>query len=283
MSKGKNLVSFKKLVLLLSVVIILSGCTVRVAYNYMDWYLAWKVDDFVELTDEQDILFEKAVEDFKNWHKTRELPKYKALLTKLETAVENKNSAELASIMQSSSQIWKTSAEHVAPNLIMLINSLSPEQKQELISNIAKQQQEAHKEWQEEQNVSEEQQITQSIENMEERLGPLSDEQQRRFRDNWLNLTSTMQLRIESRITWLDKFKQALLNQEGVDQLALFNLFTDISSYRTEEHIAISEANQVKYRTFITQELSNLSDNQQQKVLKTIREYIADVNYLINS
>ena len=273
----------KKLLVLLSVIILLSGCTVRVAYNYMDWYLAWKVDDFVELNDEQEILFEKAIDDFKTWHKNTELPKYQALLTKLESAVKNKNATELSGIMQSSSEIWKTSAEHIAPSLIMLINSLSPEQKQELISNIAKQQQEAHEQWLEDAKLTQEQQINLSIENMEERLGSLSDEQKVRFRENWLNMGSTMELRIESRLLWLDNFKQAVLHHDNIDQVALFNLFTDINSYRSEEHIALSESNKLKYRAFITQELANLTDAQQQKVLATIREYIADVTYLINS
>lgn len=283
MSKGNELVLVKKLILLLSLVLIISGCTVRVAYNYMDWYLAWKVDDFVELNDEQEVLFDKAIDDFKRWHKSTELPKYKVMLEKLELAVEQKQSSDLAELMQSSSQIWKRSAEYIAPSLIILIESLTPDQKQQLIDNIAKQQSETHTEWQKEKTQSQEEQIAQALENMEERLGELSSEQQQRFRNNWLNMTSTMEMRIKSRQVWLAKFKQAILQPESVDQITLFNLFTDISSSRSANHMAVSNANQTKYREFIAKELTYLTEPQKQKVLATIRDYIADVTYLINS
>ncbi|WP_127470500.1 DUF6279 family lipoprotein [Thiomicrorhabdus aquaedulcis] len=67
---------WQKWLLLTVLVTLMSGCTVKLVYNQLDWLTAWYLDDFVRLTPEQTQLFESRLTRFLEWHRQQALPHY---------------------------------------------------------------------------------------------------------------------------------------------------------------------------------------------------------------
>lgn len=271
----------KKLIILLLVMTFLSGCTLRTAYNYLDWYLAWQVGDYVELTDEQEQQFDRAVEEFISWHRQRELPRYRDMLTELKMAVEQQDPDKLKATLSAARTLWLDSAQQIAPNAILLLNKLSTEQRQQLVQNIRSKQQEDHDKWRERELRSVDKKQQESVDRLVETLGDITQQQRQDLLANFDSYTSTTEMRIASRELWLKKFETALLAQKNIDQLTLFSLFTDISSYRSEQYMATSTANMQKNLGFLAKQLPGLTAKQQEHVLDNIDDYLADLDYLI--
>lgn len=270
-----------RLVIVLIVILFISGCTVRTAYNYLDWYLAWQVDDYVELTDEQEQQFDRVVDEFIVWHRQQELPRYRDMLADLKGAIEQQNPEKLKLTLTAARTLWLDSAQQIAPNAILLLNKLTPKQRQELVNNIRGKQQEAHDKWRKRELRSVEKKREESIEQLVDTLGDITEQQKQDLLANFDSYTSTTEMRIASRKLWLEKFEQALLAQQNIDQLTLFSLFTDISSYRSEKYLAASAENMQNNLEFLTRQLPTLTAAQQEHVLDNIQDYLEDLDYLI--
>lgn len=60
---------------------LLSGCSfLSLSYNYADWILFWKIDQYFDLTAEQRTALEPHISEFHQWHREHELPLYKEFL-----------------------------------------------------------------------------------------------------------------------------------------------------------------------------------------------------------
>lgn len=268
-------------IILLFVITLLSGCTFRTIYNYLDWYLAWQVDNYVELTDEQEQQFDRLVAEFIAWHRQQELPRYRNRLAMLKRAVEQQDAEQLKRILTAARTIWLDSAQQLAPAAILLLNKLSMQQRRQLVNNIREKQVEDHEKWRKRESRSVEKKREQRIEQFADVLGEVTEQQKQDLLANFNAHTSTTKMRIASRELWLQKFEQALLAQQNIDQLTLFSLFTDVSSYRSEAYIVASAENMQKTLAFLTHQLPNLTANQQTYVLDNIQDYLDDLDYLM--
>tara|TARA_A100001037_G_C15103723_1_gene615286 strand:- start:256 stop:1104 length:849 start_codon:yes stop_codon:yes gene_type:complete len=59
----------------------LAGCSVKYAYNNLDRFVLWGVNDYVHLSAAQKSYFHSAFDDFHLWHRHSQLPLYADLLT----------------------------------------------------------------------------------------------------------------------------------------------------------------------------------------------------------
>lgn len=275
------MLNVKKIVLIVVAISTLSACTMRTAYNYLDWYLAWQIDDYVELTSEQEVLFDRAVNNFIDWHRAQELPKYRSMLTELKKSVEQQDVGSLEQVFNNTDRIWLDSAQEVAPNIILLLEKLSMEQRQTLVKNIKAKQQEDHEKWREQAQRSAEERVAEKLEELTETLGELTAKQKEAYLITLDAYANTREMRIESRAVWMNKFETALTAKQSVDQIALYELFTDMSSYRSEKHISTSQANGEIYLAFLTKNLPSLTAKQQKHIIGNIEEYLDDLDYLI--
>ena len=65
----------------------LTGCSAnRLLYNQADTFIRWAADDYVDLTREQQVVFDQRLDDFLLWHRNEELPRYREfIITSLAT------------------------------------------------------------------------------------------------------------------------------------------------------------------------------------------------------
>lgn len=65
----------------------LTGCTTQFAYNTLPFWIDYYVSDFVDMTDKQQKRFDADIASLHQWHREKELPKFKALIEQVEQDV----------------------------------------------------------------------------------------------------------------------------------------------------------------------------------------------------
>lgn len=70
-------------VLLLALLLLGSGCSVRMAYNNLDRLARWSVSDYIDLSDTQRACFDAAFDRLWRWHRAEHLPQYAGFLQEL--------------------------------------------------------------------------------------------------------------------------------------------------------------------------------------------------------
>ncbi|WP_409423087.1 DUF6279 family lipoprotein [Pseudaeromonas sp. ZJS20] len=73
----------RRILLLCGLCLLLGGCSVRLLYHWLDWAIAWKLDDYFQLTSQQSRVVDHEVDRFLSWHRQVELPVYAKQLRQL--------------------------------------------------------------------------------------------------------------------------------------------------------------------------------------------------------
>lgn len=268
------------MLLILSVVLGLGGCSTRLTYNYADWLIFWKVDDYVELNSKQQQILEKKVDELLTWHRQNELPYYVELLTQLKIIVINKQVTAIKPFSQQLTTIWPRLAQKVAPELIDALSQLSLSQRQQLLLNIKQEQQQNHRKWIEEEKQGWQQNYDESEQRIEDLIGELMPVQIKQLQRFEQQRPPTVSYRIQSQKTWLTEFSNSILQQPKMDITRLNALLTDLSSYRSSEHQELMNKMRQQQLSKFSYLLESITEEQQQTLIKTIDNYIEDFVHL---
>ncbi len=64
----------------------ISGCsTGKIFYDFGDEMVSWQVDNYFDLTSKQEVWIEERIRLHLNWHRNKELPRYKAFLIEVQS------------------------------------------------------------------------------------------------------------------------------------------------------------------------------------------------------
>lgn len=75
--------SWRHLVMIVCCLFLLSGCAVRMLYNWLDWAIVWKLDDYFDLSRKQKNVLGEQVDELLQWHRKQALPDYVVALRAL--------------------------------------------------------------------------------------------------------------------------------------------------------------------------------------------------------
>mgnify|MGYP006879503825 CR=1 FL=1 len=78
-----------RLIVLLLIVAFLQGCTSKMAYNNADWLAQWYIDDYVDLSRDQNRNLEIELESVLEWHRETQLLQYRQQLVALSNDLDN--------------------------------------------------------------------------------------------------------------------------------------------------------------------------------------------------
>ena len=71
--------NYRALRALLAVLVIsvsTSGCTTKLAYDFLDWGLYWELRDYVKFNRDQRFRVKDEISQLIDWHRSEELPQY---------------------------------------------------------------------------------------------------------------------------------------------------------------------------------------------------------------
>lgn len=274
----------KKIYWLLVIWPLLTGCGISFYYNKLDWFADWYLDDFVELTDSQERAFEKDFERWHQWHRKTQLPLYHEQLKQLKLDIKQGiNSQQILAHTHQARSHWLNLLEHIAPDVTRQLLTLSAEQKQELLNNLAD-------ELKEKTNKFSEKSLKERIEDTEQRniktfkkwFGRLTDAQEQQIKTQLTKYQSSRVMWLSYRQNYLTQFEALLFNNQAQNQ---FEKLEDLLGYpdqmRSAELRRIIGLNQTLYAQFLSQFIAQASDTQKQHLYDEIDEYLQELQELI--
>lgn len=275
----------RSLLLIISLVLLISGCSTRLAYNYLDWWLDWTIEDYVSLNDEQQRHTKAAIDRLHLWHRHQQLPLYATYLDGLGSAItsESLTQEQLNTLLDDGYDLWTNLLNELLNDSSQLLSSLSDEQTEELFANIEKYQE---KEFAEKYVANDMEKLKQrSLKSRQEFfktwLGPLSKDQQALI-SHWHQQSKPFgPTALTQRRQWRQEFAE-LLAQRSAEHFA--PQLAEMLHYPPERWVP-EYREQVKHNQTINQQLimalhASLTEKQKRHCRKRLQGYIKDFQHL---
>jgi hypothetical protein len=127
------------LLLLLFLLGLLQGCSaVRLGYGHADSLARWWVDQYVDLSPEQDTLVQERLARFFAWHRKTQLPDYVAVLRQGQQFVAGQPTlADARALDESIVRRVRTATDQAIPDIADLLASLGPSQIERIAARYA--------------------------------------------------------------------------------------------------------------------------------------------------
>lgn len=276
----------KKFWALLIIWPLLAGCGISFYYNKLDWFANWYLDDFVELTDSQQSLFENQFERWHQWHRNTQLPLYYQQLQQVKQDLQQGITASqiLAHTHQARAH-WITLLKHISPEASRQLLNLSVEQKQELVSNLSEEIEEKIEKYD---DKSEQERIEdnekRNIKSFKKWFGRLTDEQEQQIKALLKKYQSSRVMWLSYRQNYVNQFETLLFNHQDPAQLAkLVNLLGYPDQMRSAELQKVISSNQQIYAQFLAKFIAQAGEAQKQHLYDEIDEYLQELASLIEA
>lgn len=262
----------------LLVLLMLSGCTANIGYQFADTLVEWRVKEYVELNSEQEETLAKKVDELHLWHARTQIPKYREALFNLRQKVNNKTleKSDIVEFERTLLGFWQNLLDRAAAETA-LINQLSVTQKQQLVDRIEEKQQDRFEKFEEKQS---ENPILRQLEranevesDLEDIIGDLTEQQDKLLRDWVSNSPSIQEDWLNYRAMWLTEFETVLLT-EPTDINKLSALIQNPKQLRSEALQEKIEQSSDARNTFLWNMYVSLSDKQRKAAVAKADEYI---------
>lgn len=127
------------LMLLLFLTGLLQGCSaVRLGYGHADSLARWWIDQYVDLSPEQDILVQERLVKFFAWHRKTQLPDYVVVLRQGQQFVAGQPTlADALALDETIVRRVRTVADQATPDIADLLASLGPPQIERMAARYA--------------------------------------------------------------------------------------------------------------------------------------------------
>lgn len=260
----------------------LAGCSSTFLYNRLEWLVPWYVDDYVDLTHEQQKSLKDQVRPLLRWHRGEELARYLAILERIEADLRSPVSGD--SIQAWSEALWagwERIEERVLPVAFELGERLTDEQIAEFIESFRRKQVDLEREYL---ARSDQEYVDQSAEKLEERLhqflGKLSPGQEKTLRTAAQALRRMDAVWLSGRKRLLQGLEQLLQREPGWQQAVRGSLAAYKANRAPEYRQAFTHNRAIIYEA-IADVLSSRSEQQSATLQRKINELRKDLEVLI--
>ena len=260
----------------------LSACSFSFIYNNLDWWSNWYLDDYVTLNQEQQQVFDTTFDELHSWHRQTQLREYYLQLTALKKQVDSGISQKnIHDHLASMKNHWFVVREKAKPQLILLIDTLSENQRQQVIDEIEYVNKERLEDYDE---LTKEEWYKESCNERQKQfkkwIGKLNKDQKVEVCNFVQELSSTFHHRMDYRIKWHSDFKQALVMDINKQQYEVMftELISNPESLKSDEYVKLSDKNSdvsVKIFHYIMNNLTKKQRNRFNEIDDLINDFKA--------
>ena len=273
----------RALVLVL-IVCLAPGCSVRFAYEHADRLLVWQAGEYVDLDRAQRAWLRARMRLFLHWHRTNQLPAWAAALRTFDLAVrDGVRGEDLDALVADGERYDDEIVMEILPTLTELLAALSDEQIAGLPAAFAERNAELNEDY--------------------EGLAPAAQreiwkEEMRDAVEDWIGrLDARQELLLDAASTevvpdnahwigyrerWQARLMAALRRREERDRLAetLRALMTERERFYTEQYAATRTRNDAVYRRFTIDLLASLDEGQRTRLSRRLTDLAEDFEVL---
>jgi hypothetical protein len=278
--------NYKKLLITLIISLSLSACMgVKFSYNNLDWFIPWYLDDYLELSVDQEDAFDRHLEVIWNWHRANELPQYSKLLGEIITDLDKEQMTleKLHYYADQSRVLYLNVINKALTEGQPLIKSLNDEQLEELYENIAESDEE-YKEYVADNDLAkrEKKQLKSITKTFKKWIGKLSKKQKLLLKNWTKDSMPTAELRIQYVAKVRASFKEAMSGRDNIAKTnkQLLILATQPELLQSKELNDKVERNRQLFRQLLIDTIGTLSSKQKRRLRKKILSYAEDFSEL---
>jgi len=278
---------FKALRALLAVLVIsvlASGCTTKIAYNFLDWGMYWKLKDYVKFNPDQRLQVKNEIAQLIDWHRSEELPQYATQLEKLSIGLESGITADqLEVIYDDLRQSWQRIVIKALPAAINTISSLNDQQISEFFEMLVEKEADDAKAIEDGTRAQtakkREAYVTKKL---VEVIGKLDAEQKALIAQWAQQMHPTKAFSLVQAIKWRTKMQLALAQRQDKAQLAkdLTALFANPNQLRSARYRDVMEKNKQLVMQLMFDLNQTFTSQQRRKLIKKLNGYIKDFREL---
>ncbi|SHF01951.1 hypothetical protein SAMN04487965_1183 [Microbulbifer donghaiensis] len=268
---------------LLLVLFLLSSCSsIQFAYNQLDLWMRWQIDDYVDFNSVQKGQLQGALDSFHRWHRQTQLPRYAEYLAQLADQVDQGHleQVELAAVEGQVSAFWDAASTQLYDVLLPLAPQLSDEQIDGLEENLREKREESLEKWQKSPDKIERRRKKQIRKQSERWLGSLSDEQEQLIADWVAQVAYNPLLRDQQRKIWQANFIDLLRRKPDGYLNKMRDLLLNPEQLWSEDYRQMQEQRHQQARELSREILASTTETQRRHLTRTLREYAADFRTL---
>lgn len=257
----------------------LSACTTKMAYNFLDWAIEWKVQRLVKLHGEQKLMTKRAIKDFHQWHRATQLPQYAEYLQQLQKRLNAGpwTGEEIHAETDKIQLLVDLSVERALPDAAEVLATLSDAQVKELLASVAEERDEYKEDYV---DISERKRqkkyYKEFLKHAQDWLGPLSSAQKKQIEKWSESLQPFETLNLQQQKIWEDTLAEILVKR--ADKNALLEELKGLMFHRTDnwqpELEQILDYNQKISYELVAELLNGMSEQQRKHLNKKISEYV---------
>lgn len=270
-----------RLLVVLFTALVLTGCGAKFAYNNLSLITPWYVDDYIDLNEQQQVIFDRHLEELHRWHRQTELPEYRQLFTDLHQHLQQPqlDSQLLRTKIAKLRAHWDALIQQASPAVIELSETLTESQREEFFAALEERNQKRLK-----RADTPDEHKQESVERIEKWMGPLSKQQR-----SWVQSFAAENPDLTDETVAAHRAFQAQLSTlMSQSSMASFPsrvgaLLADALGGSEEgQRLNSLRQQQLNARVELFQKLwSSATDNQKRKVRSRLKGYIDDIDDLL--
>ena len=275
--------NYKALRALLAVLVIsvsTSGCTTKLAYDFLDWGLYWELKDYVKFTRDQRLLVKDEISQLIDWHRSEELPQYADQLEKL--SKELKSGITVEQLEESYNNLrdsWQRIVIKTLPAAVDIISNLNDEQVNDFFEMLIEKEGDDAKKIEKGTNArtlkKREAYVSKKIVDV---IGKLNEDQKSLIAQWALSMKPTKELSLAQAIQWRTRMQPVLAERHNKQQLEnnLMVLFANPDQLRSTSYRRVIEKNKRLIMQLLFDLNQTLTNQQRSKLVKKLKSYIND-------
>lgn len=271
-------------VFVVALAVMLASCSLNTLYNQLDYLIPSYVEGMVSLDEMLQEKVEQRSLVLISWHRNTQLQQYAEWLRALQRDANGHLTEEkMLQHIDVLEGFWQSLSLKVNEEMVMLLPLLNAEQRAELFSSIADNNEEFREEYVDVDNGEHIEKYTDSmLDSYETWLGSLTDEQETAVELAAAKMRSSAGLRLERRLQWQRSIQRILEANDSATQKAdaLGEYFKDFNSRDNDDMKAIENANRQVVARLTVQIVHSMSDEQKAHFVSRADDYIRMFNEL---
>ena len=275
-----NCKALRALLAVLVISVSVSGCTVKLTYNFLDWVLYWELKDYVKFTRDQRLLVKDEISQLIDWHRSEELPQYADELEKLSAGLVTGLTVEqLAESYNNLRHSWQRIVIKTLPATVDIISNLNDQQVNDFLEMLIEKEGDDAKKIEKGTYVrtvkKREAYVSKKI---VEVIGPLNEAQKALIAQWAQRMKPTKEFSLAQAIQWRTKMQTVLAERHDEQQLQknLMVLFANPDQLRSASYRRLIDKNKHLVMQLLLDLNQTLTHQQRSKLVKKLNGYIED-------
>ena len=275
--------NYKALRALLAVLVIsvfASGCTIKLAYNFLDWGLYWELKDYVKFNRDQRLQVKNEISQLIDWHRSDELPQYADELEKLSIGLESGMTVEqLEKSYDNLRDSWQRIIIKTLPAAVDIISNLNDQQINDFFDMLIEKEGDDAKDIKSGTSARTlEEREAYVSEKVSDVIGELNEVQKALIAQWARRMEPTKEFSLVQAIKWRTRMQAAIAQRHDEQQLEknLMVLFANPNQLRSANYRRVIEKNKHLVMQLLFDLNQTLTSQQRSKMVKKLNGFIAD-------